>query len=358
MKWLKNQGNNIYLLTCSDKIIKLWKVNTKYKKELMEHSSSGVTISVPKIRVVNKFYNNTLRKSYSNLHNYHINSLSLSSNCENFISSDDLSVYLWNLDREDECQNLIDIKPSNLKQVSEVITTSKYQTTNDYEYSYATSRGNVVRMDMRMSSKIQPVACLKAKRPSLVGTSTQSTLDHDEIISCVTDIEYSPDGSLIFARDLLSVTVWDLANTSSPLKQIELFKSNLAKLDTLNNNEAIYEKYQITTNRLGNEFATGTLNGFVVGGYEGTDMYQYYLPERQPEFEEFSITSKKQDMSNKFEAVGPDRLLDLESDFSKRVINLAWNPKYDMVVAASKGSLYFYNRPEKDNKSQSPRKFL
>lgn len=39
------------------------------------------------------------KRSYSNAHTYHINSIALSSDCETFISADDLRINLWHLDR-------------------------------------------------------------------------------------------------------------------------------------------------------------------------------------------------------------------------------------------------------------------
>ena len=38
-------------------------------------------------------------RSYANAHTYHINSIALSSDCETFISADDLRVNLWHLER-------------------------------------------------------------------------------------------------------------------------------------------------------------------------------------------------------------------------------------------------------------------
>lgn len=38
-------------------------------------------------------------RSFGNAHTYHINSIALSSDCETFISADDLRVNLWHLDR-------------------------------------------------------------------------------------------------------------------------------------------------------------------------------------------------------------------------------------------------------------------
>ena len=43
----------------------------------------------------------TPRRVYANAHAYHINSMSLNSDGETFISSDDLRINLWNLEIND-----------------------------------------------------------------------------------------------------------------------------------------------------------------------------------------------------------------------------------------------------------------
>jgi serine/threonine-protein phosphatase 2A regulatory subunit B len=58
------------------------------------------------------------RKTYANAHAYHINSISVNSDGETFISSDDLRINLWNLNIQDQSFNIVDIKPANMQSVS------------------------------------------------------------------------------------------------------------------------------------------------------------------------------------------------------------------------------------------------
>lgn len=60
------------------------------------------------------------RKVYSNAHTYHINSISLSSDRETFLSADDLRVNLWHLDISSTSFNIVDIKPTNMEDLTEV----------------------------------------------------------------------------------------------------------------------------------------------------------------------------------------------------------------------------------------------
>lgn len=55
------------------------------------------------------------RRVFANAHAYHINSISLNSDCETYISSDDLRINLWNLSISDQSFNIVDIKPANME---------------------------------------------------------------------------------------------------------------------------------------------------------------------------------------------------------------------------------------------------
>ena len=59
------------------------------------------------------------RKIYANAHAYHINSLSVNSDGETYISADDLRINLWNLGISDQSFNIVDIKPVNMEELTE-----------------------------------------------------------------------------------------------------------------------------------------------------------------------------------------------------------------------------------------------
>lgn len=67
-----------------------------------QNSTNNPKLILPKLskpsEIVTSCFN---KKCYSNAHAYHINSISLNSDGETFISSDDLRVNLWNLNVTD-----------------------------------------------------------------------------------------------------------------------------------------------------------------------------------------------------------------------------------------------------------------
>lgn len=81
---------------------------------------------IPRSKVVNESIDPKCRTIYRNAHEYHINSLSLSSDGENFISTDDLRINLWHIDENKVVYNLLDLKSKISDDVEETITHSEF----------------------------------------------------------------------------------------------------------------------------------------------------------------------------------------------------------------------------------------
>ena len=73
------------------------------------------------MEVIETGYVPNLNLSFPSLHSYLINAISLSDNEEILISSDDLRVNLWNVEKPSKVFGVVDLKPDNLEDVSEVI---------------------------------------------------------------------------------------------------------------------------------------------------------------------------------------------------------------------------------------------
>jgi serine/threonine-protein phosphatase 2A regulatory subunit B len=174
IKWCRRQNASHYLLSTNDKTIKLWKVFEKSLKVVAENNLSheltpggGVSGGGGPVRNPNVHFNNTSdlklprlthhdtvvaavpRKTYANAHAYHINSISVNSDGETFISSDDLRINLWNLNIQDQSFNIVDIKPANMEELTEVITAAEFHPISCNWFMYASSKGTIKLADMR-----------------------------------------------------------------------------------------------------------------------------------------------------------------------------------------------------------------
>lgn len=102
LEWLPPQNNNLFILTSNDKTIKLWKISHKVVKKSEQFpnrkSINKENLALPKLKLIDQGLCPSLKRTYANLHSYHVNSLSVCANGENFISSDDLAMYLWDIE--------------------------------------------------------------------------------------------------------------------------------------------------------------------------------------------------------------------------------------------------------------------
>lgn len=104
------------------------------------------------------------RRIYANAHTYHINSISVNSDAETYLSADDLRINLWHLDITDQSFNIVDIKPANMEELTEVITASEFHPTDCNHFVYSSSKGLIRLCDMRMAA----LCDRHAKRNSLL----------------------------------------------------------------------------------------------------------------------------------------------------------------------------------------------
>lgn len=74
-----------------------------------------VFVKVPVLRPMDLLVEASPRRVFSNAHAYHINSISINSDCETYLSADDLRINLWNLNITDRSFSIL------LSQLSECV---------------------------------------------------------------------------------------------------------------------------------------------------------------------------------------------------------------------------------------------
>ena len=92
------------------------------------------------------------RSVYANAHKYRINSLSANSDGQFFLSADDLRINLWDFNHNKTVFNIVDIKPDNLEDLTEVITSAEFNPVQCNTFVYSSSAGIVRLADMRTSA--------------------------------------------------------------------------------------------------------------------------------------------------------------------------------------------------------------
>ncbi len=111
---IKNQIEIFFFFSIiySDKTVKLWKVSEKTKRAegFNLRDDNGITrpgnnitnLRIPVIRPMELMVEATPKRVFGNAHTYHINSISLNSDQETFLSADDLRVNLWHTEVTDQ----------------------------------------------------------------------------------------------------------------------------------------------------------------------------------------------------------------------------------------------------------------
>ena len=91
--WMPQQGNYMKMLTTNDRTAKLWKIYEKTDKKIVK--SAGKDLAIPKLQGVETSYISQMQHSFNPKHLSAINSVTVSSNEQYMLSSDDVQTFLW-----------------------------------------------------------------------------------------------------------------------------------------------------------------------------------------------------------------------------------------------------------------------
>lgn len=284
IRWCAPTNNAHYLLSANDRTIKLWKTFEKSLKVVSENNGtdrlgprSFGNVPITRLRLPTMTLHDTIvattpRRTYANAHAYHINSLSVNSDGETFLSSDDLRVNLWHLNEPDRSFNIVDIRPVSMEELTEVITAVTCHPTQGSEFIYSTCKGNVRLADMRARALCDTSAKTFAD-PSEVGCGESF---FTEITSSISDIKYTPNGRYIVARDFMTVKIWDVKMEREPVEVIPVHDNIKQWLCTSYETDSIFDKFGVEVSGDSRSVMTGSYssNFFiypnVIGALDGS----------------------------------------------------------------------------------------
>jgi serine/threonine-protein phosphatase 2A regulatory subunit B len=170
IKWLKRKNDAHFLLSTNDKTIKLWKIRERNKRAVFPSNDSLTmngshvsirddmngfvrSVNIPVVKYMDRIEVEAIPKRiFANAHTYHINSISLNSDQETFMSADDLRINLWHIEITNQSFNIVDIKPANMEELTEVITAAEFHPIECNLFVYSSSKGIIRLCDMRQSA--------------------------------------------------------------------------------------------------------------------------------------------------------------------------------------------------------------
>jgi len=331
------------LLSTNDKTIKLWKIYGKRIKILsnmnIEHAN-GATVSsgnaaqawgaghglrLPLMTTRERVVTATPKRTYSNAHAYHINSIALNSDGESFMSCDDLRLNVWNLNNNSSCFNIVDVKPANMEALSKVITSADFHPTHCHTFLYSSSRGCVRLGDMRAAA-----LCDTSMKVFEEPEDPANRSFFSEIISSISNAKFSRDGRYIVTRDYLNVRVWDVNMESRPIKTFHMNEHLRPKLCVLYEKDCIFDKFEACFNYDGKHVLTGSYqNKFNMLSVDGSAPDLVLEASQTPHRR---APSQMQQYNS-----------ELPRDFSRRILHASFHPHQNLVAIAATSTLYIMN---------------
>lgn len=328
IRWCKAKTNAHMLLTTNDKTIKLWKVSKKKVKTVSSFNlpKGTPTHAVPPISsvhlpAISSRGETTLlatpRRIFSNAHAYHVNSISHASDGETFISADDLRINLWNLGISNQSFNVVDIKPTNMEELTEVITSAEFHPHHCHIFIYSSSKGTIKLADMRQSALCDSSAKVFEETETIGGKSFFS-----EIISSISDVKFSRDGRYILSRDYMTLKLWDVNMDSKPVKVFQVHEHLRPKLCDLYESDHIFDKFECCSNSDGSMILTGSYGNV------------------------FHIYDTKTKADTQLEAAQrparTHRSGDAQ-DYHKKILHLAWHPTENLIAAGARSTIFLFS---------------
>lgn len=329
-------GNDkLDILSAGFRTIKLDRI-FKAKQRTFSNTNKS-KLQVPQIKDVKEEFTKKTKAEYKNAHNTEINSLSLNRiNQNNFISSDDFKVLLWDMEFDKEVYNVIDIE-SEGENVSK-ITTSQFSNKNPSLFSYGTNKGFLKICDLRTNSD-----CVNfAQSFEEEGSNLKKTIFANNLLS-VHDINFNESNSyLIATRHYLSVNLWDARNYSAPCSKFLLYEPIINKLSHLYQNNYLNDKFSMSSDASGKLIITGGYNNmFHVIDIDQRLNTQITMDDTNEKLMNTNVIRKVNSKGSCFYKKDDPSLLKI--NFDKKICHQAFSPKENYCTFISLNCLYTYS---------------
>ncbi|KAG8530836.1 uncharacterized protein KY384_004193 [Bacidia gigantensis] len=375
IKWCRRQNASHYLLSTNDKTIKLWKVFEKSLKVVAENNLShdltpGGALDASALKLPRLTHHDTVvaavpRRNYANAHAYHINSISVNSDGETFISSDDLRINLWNLNIQDQSFNIVDIKPANMEELTEVITAAEFHPQSCNWFMYASSKGTIKLADMRENA-----LCDQHAKQFEQEEDPSARSFFSEIISSISDVRFSHDGRYILSRDYLTVKIWDVNMERTPVKTIPIHEHLRPRLCDTYENDSIFDKFEVVFSGDAKNVMTGSYNNnFMIYPSDAEKETEVVLQADKSAFKQKKIgvptpinsasasnggpSGKKGGSRAGSPAAGAGQGARMKKetdadqiDFNKKILHMSWHPFEDSIAIAATNNLFVFSALE------------
>lgn len=359
IRWLRRKNMAHFLLSTNDKTVKLWKIREKSKRaesgNLRDDNGFIRSVNIPVIKQMERMEVEAIPKRiFANAHTYHINSISLNSDQETFMSADDLRINLWHIEITNQSFNIVDIKPANMEELTEVITAAEFHPKECNLFVYSSSKGMLRLCDMRQSALCDSHAKTFEEKED---PSTKNFFS--EIISSISDVKFSHSGRYLCTRDYLNVKIWDLNMENRPLETYCVHDFLRNKLCVLYENDCIFDKFECSWSSNDDYILSGSYHNFFKSFCRSTRQENMFECSRESAKPKHILKPKRiinnsnqntagniltpaqNNKRNKKDEINVDSL-----DFSKKILHTSWHPKENIIAIAATNNLYIFHGKE------------
>ncbi|CAB1343984.1 unnamed protein product, partial [Coregonus sp. 'balchen'] len=314
IRWLPQQNAAHSLLSTNDKTIKLWKISERDKRAegynlkdedgRLRDPFRITSLRVPVLLPMDLMVEASPRRIFANAHTYHINSISVNSDHETYLSADDL------------------------RELTEVITAAECHPHQCNVFVYSSSKGTIRLCDTR-------AAALFFEEPE----DPSSRSFFSEIISSISDVKFSHSGRYMMTRDYLSVKVWDLNMENRPVETYQVHEYLRSKLCSLYENDCIFDKFECCWSGSDSAIMTGSYNNFFRMFDRNTRRDVTLEASRENSKPRAILKPRKVSTGGKRkkDEISVDSL-----DFNKKILHTAWHPKENVIAVAATNNLYIF----------------
>ncbi|PPS06475.1 hypothetical protein GOBAR_AA14172 [Gossypium barbadense] len=202
--------------------------------------------------------------------------------------------------------NIVDVKPANMEDLTEVITSAEFHPTHCNMLAYSSSKGSIRLIDLRQSALCDSHAKLQ---------------------------------------------LWDINMDSGPVATFQVHEYLRPKLCDLYENDSIFDKFECCLSGDGLRVATGSYSnlfrvfGCAPGSTEATTLEASKNPMRRqvqtPSRPSRPLSSITRVVRRGTETPGVDANGN-SFDFTTKLLHLAWHPTENSIACAAANSLYMY----------------
>ncbi|KAI0980655.1 hypothetical protein GJ496_000002 [Pomphorhynchus laevis] len=250
------------------------------------------------------------------------------------------------------------MKPVNMEDISEVITSAECHPTACNLFAYTSSKGYVRLCDLRTSA-----LCDQNYKLYEVKDDPSSRNFFSEIISSISDIRFDHTGQYMLTRDYMFLKVWDCRQQTGPVEQYSVHPHIKQRLCVMYENDFIFDKFDCSWSNDNSHLVTGSYGNLftVVNRKSGrVNTYCVSLDNAVAGLQKLNalstIHNRGEQQNRTAQRLQDQQTYFDELDYSKRILHCSWSAGDNPCLAiAADCNVYFYSNSNPQNFDNEPR---